>query len=277
MRHTPFPFAGGVVKNVELFLWGKMMDIKPIETVYNGYRFRSRLEARWAVFFDALGVKYEYEAEGYDLGEAGWYLPDFWLPEVGAWVEIKGDLSSEDEKKKCHLLASGTKKPVLLISGQPAHKPHFEEFPHIRIANYSLVVFFGYAWPCLKFFPFSSWVYKITFVSETVDGGDNPALYKFLKEKGYNPPAPQLEYKDFSILEDQVKKYIEIDQEYFRKKYQKPHWKWEYGFSQKDLACNYIKNQIVFDIGDIPLSAETINALDDAKQARFEHGENGVL
>lgn len=40
-----------------------MSDIKPIETIYNGYRFRSRLEARWAVFFDALGVEYQYEPE----------------------------------------------------------------------------------------------------------------------------------------------------------------------------------------------------------------------
>lgn len=51
--------------------------MKAIETRYKGYRFRSRLEARWAVFFDALGIKWEYEPEGYDLGEAGWYLPDF--------------------------------------------------------------------------------------------------------------------------------------------------------------------------------------------------------
>ena len=33
------------------------MNIKPIETVYNGYRFRSRLEARWAVFFRAVGIE----------------------------------------------------------------------------------------------------------------------------------------------------------------------------------------------------------------------------
>ena len=36
-----------------------MSNIKPIETIYNGYRFRSRLEARWAVLFDALGVEME--------------------------------------------------------------------------------------------------------------------------------------------------------------------------------------------------------------------------
>ncbi len=65
--------------------------IQAIETRYKGYRFRSRLEARWAVFFDTLGIAWEYEKEGYDLGEAGWYLPDFWLPNLKCWVEIKPD------------------------------------------------------------------------------------------------------------------------------------------------------------------------------------------
>ena len=37
--------------------------VKPIETVYKGYRFRSRLEARWAVFFDALDIEWYYEPE----------------------------------------------------------------------------------------------------------------------------------------------------------------------------------------------------------------------
>ena len=37
------------------------MEINPIETVYNGYRFRSRLEARWAVFFDEAAIPYEYK------------------------------------------------------------------------------------------------------------------------------------------------------------------------------------------------------------------------
>ena len=45
--------------------------IKAIETSYKGYRFRSRLEARWGVFFDALDIKWEYESEGFDLHEQG--------------------------------------------------------------------------------------------------------------------------------------------------------------------------------------------------------------
>jgi len=57
-------------------------DIKAIETRYAGCNFRSRLEARWAVFFDHLGIKWEYEREGY-VGVRGTpYLPDFWLPDA---------------------------------------------------------------------------------------------------------------------------------------------------------------------------------------------------
>ena len=78
--------------------------IKAIETTYKGYRFRSRTEARWAVFFDALGIRWEYEKEGFDLGEAGWYLPDFWLPDINTWVEVKPDtakISTEPLKIFC--------------------------------------------------------------------------------------------------------------------------------------------------------------------------------
>lgn len=35
--------------------------------VDDGYRFRSRLEARWAVFFNNIGLEYEYEMEGFDM------------------------------------------------------------------------------------------------------------------------------------------------------------------------------------------------------------------
>ena len=54
------------------------MSIKAIETKYNGFRFRSRLEARWAIFFDSIGLKYEYEIEGFEMNGIR-YLPDFYL------------------------------------------------------------------------------------------------------------------------------------------------------------------------------------------------------
>jgi hypothetical protein len=93
--------------------------IRPIETVYNGYRFRSRLEARWAVFFNTLDVPYSYEPEGFELGEGIRYLPDFWLPDQRCWVEIKppGEWVYHHE---CQLLAMQSEcRLVLYITGNP--------------------------------------------------------------------------------------------------------------------------------------------------------------
>jgi len=45
------------------------------------------LEARWAVFFDTYGLLSDYEPEGFALPEL--YLPDFWLPQVHMWAEVK--------------------------------------------------------------------------------------------------------------------------------------------------------------------------------------------
>jgi hypothetical protein len=75
------------------------MDIKPIETYYNGYRFRSRLEARWAVLFDTLGIPYQYEPQGFQLSDGTYYLPDFYLPTLDVWVEVKGVMTDADMHK----------------------------------------------------------------------------------------------------------------------------------------------------------------------------------
>ena len=91
--------------------------MKAIETIYHGYRFRSRLEARWAVFFDALGITYEYEPQGFDL-DGVWYLPDFWLPEQGCWAEIKGVSPTEEEQTKARRFALHSGKPVHVFSGE---------------------------------------------------------------------------------------------------------------------------------------------------------------
>lgn len=82
-----------------------MSKVKAIQTTYKGYKFRSRLEARYAVFFDVIGFRWEYEPEGYDLGEHGNYLPDFYLPDFNCWIEIKGTHPSKEELKKCMALS----------------------------------------------------------------------------------------------------------------------------------------------------------------------------
>ncbi|MCG5464294.1 hypothetical protein MED01_002460 [Micromonospora sp. MED01] len=74
-----------------LFAEDRAPDIKPIETRYAGCRFRSRLEARWAVFLDALNIVWEHEPQGYELPSGQVYLPDFWLPSLDLHAEVKGD------------------------------------------------------------------------------------------------------------------------------------------------------------------------------------------
>jgi len=99
--------------------------IRAIETIYSGYRFRSRLEARWAIYFDALGIQYEYEPEGFDLGEAGWYLPDFYLPRVGMWAEVKRVPLTPRERKKAEALSQQSGEPVLMLVGLPDKRSYW--------------------------------------------------------------------------------------------------------------------------------------------------------
>ena len=66
-----------------------MSEFKAIQTEYKRYLFRSRLEARWAVFFDAMGIEWEYEPEGIVLSDGTNYLPDFYLPHFHCYFEVK--------------------------------------------------------------------------------------------------------------------------------------------------------------------------------------------
>lgn len=104
-----------------------MVEIKAIETEYNGYKFRSRLEARWAVFFDSLGIKYEYEPEGFELPSGAMYLPDFKVKCFGTrisnkdepfdlYIEVKGFMSKSDSDR---ILEFSRYNPVLVVGNIP--------------------------------------------------------------------------------------------------------------------------------------------------------------
>lgn len=80
------------------------MTIKAIETQYAGCRFRSRLEARWAVFFDKVDIEWQYEPQGFET-PAGRYLPDFYLPQGGAWIEVKGGSFTARDRMRAEYVA----------------------------------------------------------------------------------------------------------------------------------------------------------------------------
>ena len=101
-------------------------DIRAIPTFYKGISFRSRLEARWAIIFDQLGIDWRYETEGYDIQiEQGFsirYLPDFVL--MGGsircpkqlFVEVKGNMQSDDALK---IEAFSQHYPIYIVGNIP--------------------------------------------------------------------------------------------------------------------------------------------------------------
>jgi hypothetical protein len=107
-----------------------MTEIKAIETRYAGCLFRSRIEARWAVFFDYLGIGWEYEPQGFDL-PSGRYLPDFLLDFParpgeqmggdpvghGIWWEVKGVPPTRMERNLCWELLEATMRHVYIAHG----------------------------------------------------------------------------------------------------------------------------------------------------------------
>lgn len=94
-----------------------------IETWYRGCKFRSRLEARWSCFANALDARWDYEPQGFIVGGRP-YLPDFRLPN-GTWVEVKGAESELDHDLMLAAAAElpGDATPRLLILGPMPEPP----------------------------------------------------------------------------------------------------------------------------------------------------------
>jgi hypothetical protein len=101
--------------------------MKAIDTQYKGYNFRSRLEARWAVFFDALELKWEYEPEGFELEDGTKYLPDFKVryDDGETWFEVKSSLSNmslEEWLKVLKFEHESGHGGVIILDGAPEPK-----------------------------------------------------------------------------------------------------------------------------------------------------------
>lgn len=66
------------------------MASEAVPTTYAGIRFRSKNEARYAKFFDALGITWEWEPRAFST-DREWYLPDFLIfpATTPIWAEIK--------------------------------------------------------------------------------------------------------------------------------------------------------------------------------------------
>lgn len=263
--------------------------IKAIETVYNGYKFRSRLEARWAVFFDTLSIEYQYEPEGFDM-DGTWYLPDFWMPKWDCWIEIKPripkfTLPRSEDYIKYQMLTRGTGKVVLLIGGTPwVKKSPDSSYPEYK-AEYGIAIFckdmlvgspevspngIGYQ------IPIDEWKHSKLFEGyyTSCDSYYGKIVERYEEHPEYfNDPLPQ---------RGDVKALMVAGELYHQKQYQKPYTEWLYGVAgygyhfvmrNDDLGIFRKKGDLYLDDmseGDRPngLLADAFKA---ARQARFEH------
>lgn len=94
-------------------------NVKPIETWFKGIKYRSRLEARWAVFFDRMGIPAHYEPQGY-ITSHGPYLPDFQIGNMLIEIRPEPFYSNADEYGVFAELADSLSFEVLVICGPPA-------------------------------------------------------------------------------------------------------------------------------------------------------------
>jgi hypothetical protein len=90
--------------------------------------YRSLTEARQAKFFQGIGLKFEYEVQGFDLGDSVWYRPDFLLLTAGGhiWAEVKAGWNADPEgEAKFRRFVAMRPQPsrAALIVGQPATGP----------------------------------------------------------------------------------------------------------------------------------------------------------
>lgn len=102
-----------------------LFDVAPIPTFFGGIYYRSRTEARWAVFLSMLEIPFNYEDSGFAIktdAEEFWYLPDFLLPDLDAWpqvVEVKGAQPTQEEVTKLLGVCEAKACDGMFLIGRP--------------------------------------------------------------------------------------------------------------------------------------------------------------
>lgn len=97
------------------------LQIKPIQTRWRARHYRSRLEARWAVFFDTMRIQFQYEPESFRLEDGSIYLPDFYLPDVQWYAEVKPHVG---ECGKAYPFVKTTGLSILRLDGEPGFRSY---------------------------------------------------------------------------------------------------------------------------------------------------------
>ena len=133
-----------------------MIKAKP--TMYKNILFRSRLEAKWAVFFDEMGITWQYEPGIYKVPINGYfikYTPDFALLNVKTqqeithplYVEVKGVNHYYEiyEKERQILESFGSSNSLIILGTFPMNINYLFQEPDF-LCNFFLIN--GQDMPC---------------------------------------------------------------------------------------------------------------------------------
>lgn len=93
-------------------------------TLYRGIWFRSRIESRTAKELDRLGILWLYEPKFFRLSTCG-YLPDFYLPLLNLWIEVKFHKNEDTTKMK--ILLDETDEEMVLVLDETLVKGCLED------------------------------------------------------------------------------------------------------------------------------------------------------
>ena len=100
--------------------------MKAINTLYEGRLYRSRLEARWAAFFNMCGWKFEYEPIDLD----GWF-PDFAVygnDGKPTYIEVKPVMAfPEETAKRISKAAVGVDGELMIVGQRPFSYPRYQD------------------------------------------------------------------------------------------------------------------------------------------------------
>ena len=89
---------------------------KGIVTLYGDHYFKSRLEARTAVFLDNLNISWQYEGVTISYEKkAKTYTVDFHLPDVPIYLEIKPSYPTDEEIEKAMYLCRHQRRDVAIV------------------------------------------------------------------------------------------------------------------------------------------------------------------
>jgi hypothetical protein len=244
--------------------------MEPIDTEFRGDLFRSRTEARWAVFFSEVEEEYKYEPQGFNLNGTS-YLPDFWLPDLEIWVEVKPDRDyTLEELQKAQLLSEESRSVVAVVCGQP--RAELDEVvlgaksEKIYSTGHTIDLFLGPVWDRV-----SNERVKVQFVD-----GQWEWIADHIRE------AFRRRDVVFDGTEESVRRMKELYPDFLEYRGEdRSEWetKWErrkrysgyvWYADEQGLGLQYAGRYFVDDE-----TRPIVNALRAAQQARFEHGESG--